>query len=64
MSEAKDVISSWVKKTYSKELDRLGYFCHVCEKETRNANGLVHFESTETVQGLNVCHDCLPEDFE
>lgn len=53
-----------VKQSYSSHLDRTGYFCDVCDTETRNASGLVHFESDETVQSLNVCHDCLPDDFE
>jgi len=52
------------KKTYSEVLDRLGFFCHVCDREVRNASGLVAFTSKESVKGLNVCHDCLPEDFE
>ena len=64
MSGAKDILNEMQKKTYSDVLERLGFFCQVCEKEVRNANGLVHFQSTETVQSLNVCHDCLPERFE
>lgn len=62
MSE--DIINEMEKKTYNEELDRLGFFCQVCDCEVRNKDGLVHFQSTETVQGLNVCHDCLPEWFE
>lgn len=52
------------KQTYSEHLDRLGYFCSICDKETRNANGLVAFRSQESVQNIYVCHDCLPDDFE
>lgn len=61
---ARDVIRDMEKQTYKQTVDRLGYFCQICDKETRNADGLVHFSSDETAQGLNVCHDCLPEWFE
>jgi len=64
MSDAKDVLNKMQKKTYSDRLDRLGFFCHICGCEVRNETGLVAFKSKETTQGLNVCHDCLPEDFE
>jgi len=64
MSDAKDVLNEMQKRTYNAELDRLGFFCQICQKEVRNKMGLVHFESTETTQSLNICHDCLPEDFE
>ncbi len=64
MSDAKDILNEVQKKTYKKELDRLGFFCEICGCEVRNSNGLVHFTSSESVQSLNVCHDCLPEWFE
>ena len=59
-----DVIDDMKKQTYRDVLDRLGYFCNVCGQEQQNANGLVHFTSKESVNGLNVCHDCLPDSFE
>ena len=59
-----DVLNTMQKQTYSEALDRLGFFCNVCGEEQRNEHGLVHFTSEESVQSLNVCHDCLPEDFE
>lgn len=59
-----DVLNKMQKKTYNDGLDRLGFFCQICDREVRNENGLVYFKSSETVQGLNVCHDCLPEWFE
>jgi hypothetical protein len=52
------------KQTYNDTLDRMGYFCDICNTETRNANGLVAFQSKESVQALNVCRKCLPEGFE
>ena len=52
------------KRSYSHHLDRLGFFCDVCDKETRNEDGLVYFESKESAKCLRVCHDCLPEGFE
>jgi len=64
MTDTDDVMNKMQKQTYSEQLDRLGFFCQVCGKEVRNENGLVHFTSTESVQSLNVCHDCLPEWFE
>ena len=63
-SDTREIIRDVEKKTYNDALDRLGYFCQVCDGEVRNADGLVHFTSDETVQGLNVCHNCLPEWFE
>jgi len=59
-----DPIATAQKRTYNETVGRLGFFCQVCGSEVRNANGLVYFESTETVQSLNVCHECLPEWFE
>jgi len=53
-----------VKRSYSSTLDRMGYFCDICDREVRNANGLVYFESKESVKALRVCHDCLPDGFE
>jgi len=64
MSKTDDVLNEVQKKTYKESLDRLGFFCQICGKETRNEAGLVHFQSTETVQSLNVCHDCLPDCYE
>ena len=64
MTDTDDILNEMQKRTYNDELDRLGFFCQICGKEVRNAVGLVAFESKETVQGLNVCHDCLPEEFE
>ena len=58
------VIDQMQKKTYNDQLDRLGFFCQICGKEVRNSDGLVHFQSAETAQSLNVCGDCLPEWFE
>lgn len=52
------------KQTYNERLERTGYFCEICNTETRNADGLVTFHSEKTVQALNICHDCLPEGFE
>jgi len=57
-------LSEIQKQTYNDKLERLGYFCTICETEVRNASGLVAFESKETVQAIYVCHDCLPEWFE
>ena len=62
MSE--DVLNKMQKQSYSEVLVRLGYFCSVCGQEQQNEAGLVHFTSDEAVQSINVCHDCLPEDFE
>jgi hypothetical protein len=59
-----DILNTMLKTSYDTELDRLGFFCDTCGKETRNASGLVHFTSSESANALNVCHDCLPEDFE
>lgn len=53
-----------VKRSYNETLDRLGFFCDVCETETRNASGLVYFESKESAKCLRVCHNCLPDDYE
>ena len=52
------------KQSYNPLLERTGYFCDMCDTETRNANGLVYFTSSETTQSLTVCQDCLPDDFE
>jgi hypothetical protein len=61
---AGDTLNEMQKYTYKEHLDRLGYFCQICGEEQRNAAGLVHFQSTESVQSVNICHDCLPEHFE
>jgi hypothetical protein len=64
MSGASDLIKEMRKQTYKDPPDRTGFFCTICGEEQRNAQGLVHFTSDETVKALNVCHDCLPEWFE
>lgn len=64
MGDGQNVLNEVQKQTYNEKLERIGFFCQVCGKEVRNKTGLVHFESTETVQSLNVCHDCLPKRFE
>jgi len=64
MSGSEDVLNEVKKQTYNSQLERVGFFCQICGSEVRNKAGLVHFQSTETVQSLNVCHECLPEEFD
>ena len=59
-----EVVDKMKKKSYSKSLDRLGFFCDICGVEQPNEDHLVHFKSDESVQSINVCHNCLAEDFE